>query len=145
MYWGNFTHVPAITETMLLNRFDEILSILHFNDNCKAVPANTPGHNKLHDIQPLIDHFRAVFKYLVEPETCKAVGRNNDFFQRSSQYQDLHAKEASEKWGYKLWCRARVSSYVYDFKVVGGNGAKGPPPNMKSNLTFGESEYVFYA
>ncbi len=46
------------------------------------------------------------------------------------------------KWGYKLWCRAGVSGYVYDFEVVGGNGAKGPPPNMKSNLTFGESEYV---
>ncbi len=73
MYWGNFTHVPATSETMPQNRFDEILSILHTNDNGKAVPASSAGHNKLHKIQPLIDHFRTVFKDLVEPETCEAV------------------------------------------------------------------------
>ena len=33
LYWGNKTQVPLIAEAMSRNRFEEILSILHFNDN----------------------------------------------------------------------------------------------------------------
>lgn len=59
MYWNPFAQVPAISTSMTRNRFEEILSILHFNDNSTTVPATAPDHNKLHKIQPVIDFFRS--------------------------------------------------------------------------------------
>ena len=35
MYWGQSIYVPFISEAMNRNRFEEILSILHFNDKSK--------------------------------------------------------------------------------------------------------------
>ena len=73
IYWGTFTNVPVISETMIRNRFDEILSILHFNDNNLASPSTLPDHNKLHKIQPVIEFFNARFSEVVFPETNEAV------------------------------------------------------------------------
>ena len=55
------------------NRFEEILSILHFNDSSKNKPPSDPVFNKLFKIQPLIDHFRKVFSQSVVPETEQAI------------------------------------------------------------------------
>jgi hypothetical protein len=43
------------------------------------------------------------------------------------------------KWGYKFWCRAGMSGYVYDFEIHGSQEAKGPPPGVNPE-EFGESE-----
>ena len=42
MYWGKFTLVPAISTITTRNRFDEILSIFHFNNNTTAFLATSP-------------------------------------------------------------------------------------------------------
>ena len=46
------------------------------------------------------------------------------------------------KWGYKLWCRAGISGYVYEFEILGGKGTKGTSENIQSQYIFGESENV---
>ena len=46
------------------------------------------------------------------------------------------------RWGYKLWCMAEISGYVYEFEVVGGMGTTGTSANIQSTHTFGESENV---
>ncbi len=46
------------------------------------------------------------------------------------------------KWGYKLWCRAGISGYIYDFEIFGSPDAKGPPPGVTLPCEFGESENV---
>ena len=53
LYWGKFTHVPVISTTMTRNRFDEILFIIHFNDNAIALPATLPNHSKFQKIQTI--------------------------------------------------------------------------------------------
>ena len=58
---------------MNCNRFEEILSILHFNDNSKNKLPSDPAFNKLFKIQPLIDHFRKVFSQSVILETEEAI------------------------------------------------------------------------
>ena len=73
MYWENFTDVPAISTTMTRNRFDEILSVLHFNSNTTAFPATSPNRSKLHKIQTSVDHFRGKFKETVAPEMFQAI------------------------------------------------------------------------
>ena len=46
------------------------------------------------------------------------------------------------KWGFKLWCLAGVSGYVYEFQVSGDQKARGPPEGIKNGEEFGEMENV---
>ena len=46
------------------------------------------------------------------------------------------------KWGYKLWCRAGISGYVYNFELVGSPDAKGSLPGINIEHVFGETENV---
>ena len=62
IYMGNFTYLLAISTTMTRNRFDEIIFILHFNDNAIIFPVTFPNSNKLHKIETIVDHFRIKFK-----------------------------------------------------------------------------------
>ena len=99
MYWGTFTNVPDISETMASNRFDEILSILHFNDNNLVSSSTSPDLNKLHKIQPVIEFLNARFNEVVLPETNKAVDEAVDkmiFPFKGNQCQDVYAKETSK-------------------------------------------------
>lgn len=48
----------------------------------------------------------------------------------------------NSKVGYKLWCRAGISGYVYDFEVVGGQDAKDPSSDVNLLYEFGESKNV---
>ena len=57
---------------MTRNRFEDIVSILGFNDNKKVIAEGQDSHNKLHKIQPLIDHFKTVFTNIAIPETYQA-------------------------------------------------------------------------
>ena len=54
----------------------------------------------------------------------------------------MYMSKKPTKWGYKLWCRAGVSGYIYDFEVVGARNTKGTPTSMNLSTVLGESEYV---
>ena len=53
---------------MTTNRFEDILRILHFNDNTL-----TDTNNKLYIFQPIIDHFNKKFQESAAAETYQAV------------------------------------------------------------------------
>ena len=130
MYWGSSTAVPIISESMTRNRFEDIFSILHFNDNEKVAAEGQDGHNKLHKIQPLIDHFKIVFSNSVIPSTSQA---NNEMMVPFKEYHGLKMYKPKKpvKWWYKIWSCAGISGYVYGFEVLGGKDAKGPPGNVQ--------------
>ena len=45
IYWGSRPAVPIISKSMRRDRFEDILSILHFSDNKKVVAEGQDGHN----------------------------------------------------------------------------------------------------
>ena len=141
MYWGTSTAISMISSSLTRNRFEEIISILHFNDNSTMIPQAQDGSNKLHKIQPIIDHFRKVFTQTVVPETYQAIDEVMIPF-KGHHGAKMYMPKKPVKWGYKLWCRAGISGYVYDFEVYGGNDAKGPPSDVNLLFKFGESENV---
>ena len=63
-YWStdSLLGVPGISAGMPIDRFKTILSCLHLNDNSKAVPHNQTGHDRLHKIQPMINHLRHTWR-----------------------------------------------------------------------------------
>ncbi|XP_064607844.1 piggyBac transposable element-derived protein 3-like [Liolophura sinensis] len=135
MYWCPSTKVPLISESMSRNRFERIMSCLHFNDN-----SSNDGTQKLFKIQPFLDHVQQRFKGVVVPETYQCIDEMMVAFKGRHSLKQYMPKKPS-KWGYKLWARAGVSGYVYDFEVCGG-GPKGPPSEAEVPKVLGESECV---
>ena len=80
MYRGSRTAVSIISSSLTRNCFQEILLILHFNDNRKVEPRGQNILNKLHKIKPKIDHFGKVSKETnpaIGPKTNQAIGNKN--------------------------------------------------------------------
>ena len=102
MYWGNKTYVPLTANTMSRNRYEEILSVFHFNNNEDAAANPTdPNYDKLFKVKPLIDHFRRVFKGIVVPETMQAVDEMMIPFKGRHGAKQYMPKKPT-RWGYKL-------------------------------------------
>jgi len=139
MYWAAGTRIDAIAETMSRNRFEEILHTLHFNDNTQQKEIGEEGFNRLFKLAPVLDHFRKAFKGAVLPETSQAIDEMIIPF-KGKHGLKMYMPKKPIKWGYKLWCRAGISGYVYDFEVAGG-GIKGAPDGVDA-ANFGESELV---
>ena len=143
MYWMSSTRNELIAESITRNRFDEILMVLHFNNNNATPGKESPLYNRCHKIQPLIDHFRSVFRKTVIPETKMSIDEQVIPFKGRHGLKRYLPKKP-KKWGYKLWARAGGDSgYVYDFEVEGGLGSKGAPKNaVNVPHELGESEFV---
>ena len=73
MYWSSKTRVDFIASSMWINRFDEIISVLHFNNNNNLLYRNGPLYNKSFEVQPLIDHFQEKFSFIVKFKTYLSV------------------------------------------------------------------------
>ncbi|EFN87263.1 hypothetical protein EAI_02704, partial [Harpegnathos saltator] len=72
--------VNIITNTMTLNHFDEIIEMIHVNDNTLQLPKNDPNHDKLHNIRSfikgIIDNSAKAYK----PSTFASVDESMIFF-----------------------------------------------------------------
>lgn len=62
-YWSTDEDlaVPAVSRVMSRDRYLEIRSSLHFTDNSKVPPRNSPDFDKANKIRPLIDHLNLAF------------------------------------------------------------------------------------
>ena len=141
MYWQAKTRVDQIANKMAFNRFSEIASLIHFNDNNIIPNRNSPDYNQCYKIQPLIDHFRKCFSEVVQKETFLSIDEQVVPFKGKSGLK-RYLKNKPKKWGYKLWALAGISGYVYDFEVDGMKGSHGPPPFSNPPAAVGESGYV---
>ena len=70
MYWQEAKRVPLISELIAKNRFIEIISMIHFNDN-SIIDGNETNH--IFRTQPLVDVMKPNFHCTILPETCLAV------------------------------------------------------------------------
>lgn len=138
MYWGANTRNDLIADNISRNRFDEIVSMLHFNDNSLIDERN---YNAIYKVQPLVDALRKQFKENILPETYLSVDEQMIPFKGKSRLRRYLPKKP-KKWGYKLWARAGISGYIYDFEVDGSPISKGPPENRIVPEKCGESDFV---
>ena len=141
MHWSSKTRVDFIASLMLINWLDETVSVLHFNDNNNFPDQNSPLYKKCFKIQHLIDHFREKFSLIVKLETCMSVDEQTAPFKGSHSLKRYLPRKL-KKLEYKMWAMAGISGYVYDFKVEGVLGTKGPPNGCDPPDSCGESGFV---
>lgn len=60
-YWSEYAF-QIIQDTMSRNRFDQMRTNLHFNDNSKLPAKNTEDYDPLYKVRPIIKHFNEKFQ-----------------------------------------------------------------------------------
>ena len=70
-YWSTnwLTQTPGFTKVMSRNRFEAILSFLHFNNNLDQALRGTPGYDHLFKIRPLINILQPKVSALYHPRS----------------------------------------------------------------------------
>lgn len=141
MYWKYQTRIDLIANAMPVNRFGQILSVFHYNNNDLIPRGNDSEYNRCYKLQPIIDHLREKFSSTVVPETFLAVDEQVVPFKGASGLKRYLPKKP-KKWGYKLWAMAGMSGYVYNFEIDGEKGKAGPPVGCSAPRSVGESGFV---
>ncbi|KAK8771379.1 hypothetical protein V5799_025377 [Amblyomma americanum] len=72
-YWSSNTRQDMVADAMTVNRWEEILSVLHLNDAALEKKSSEEGFDRLQKVRPMIDQLNASFKNLAEPESCQAI------------------------------------------------------------------------
>ena len=83
---------------MTINRFEEILSVLHANDNELLKKQGEPGYDRLHKVRPLLTMINAQFKRNAEPEKCVSVDEQIIPF-KGRHSMKVYMSKKPKKWG----------------------------------------------
>lgn len=109
MYWKEGTEVPAVADTMPRNRWEEIKSNLHFNNNENVERSN----DKLYKIRPFLDPLVKNLNSIpmnenlcVDEQMIAFKGRH-----RLKQYM----KNKPKKWDYKAFVLCDSFGIVHNF------------------------------
>ena len=119
-YWSEAMRQNIVADTMPVNRFDAILSVIHVNDNEVEVAKGQPGYDRLHKIRPLIKILQENFANCAEEEDHMSVDEQIVPFKGRHSLK-VYMKKKPKKWGYKIWVLAGQSGYVYKFYISGDN------------------------
>ena len=153
MYWSAETRQPTVANAMTVNRFEEILSVFHVNDNGLMKGRGERGYDRLHKVRPLIELVNRAFKANAEPETFVSVDEQMIPF-KGRHGLKCYMMKKPKKWGYKVWVLAGRSGYVHRFEFAGDNTLSdvgsalpvGKPGEVVLRLTEHQQQgsYVFF-
>uniref|UniRef100_A0A3B4D6W9 PiggyBac transposable element-derived protein domain-containing protein n=1 Tax=Pygocentrus nattereri TaxID=42514 RepID=A0A3B4D6W9_PYGNA len=106
MYWSSEIglHLELIADAMPVNRFEQILSYMHFVDNYSMDPKNADRFVK---IRPVLDALTETFQSALDPEEFQSV-------------DEMMITYKMPPWGIKVWVRAGSSGYMYNFEPYQG-------------------------
>ena len=105
MYWSAKTRQPIVADAITVNRFEEILSVLHANDNELIKQKGEPGYDRLHKVRPLLDILHISFQSCAEPELFVSVDEPIIPFKGRHSLK-VYMMKKPKKWGYKVWAQA---------------------------------------
>ncbi|XP_030767719.1 piggyBac transposable element-derived protein 3-like [Sitophilus oryzae] len=111
-YWSIHTRIPQVADAMPARRFKKIRRFLHFADNSQITEETK---DRFYKIRPLINKIKA---------NCRQFQLENQYSidETMVPYKGTFAgnlrqyiKNKPHKWGFKLFVRAGVSGFIYDF------------------------------
>ncbi|KAM4588720.1 piggyBac transposable element-derived protein 3-like [Odontesthes bonariensis] len=124
MYWSSETglRLELIVNAMPVNRFEQILSYMHFVDNYSLDPANADRFVK---IRPVLDALKETFRSALDPEEFQSVDEMMIPYKGRLSIKQYVPKKP-KPWGIKVWVRAGSSGYMYNFEPYQGSaGGRG--------------------
>ncbi|XP_065323767.1 piggyBac transposable element-derived protein 3-like [Gordionus sp. m RMFG-2023] len=103
---------------MTLNRWEQIKSFIHINDNDKFIPLGSEGHDPLHKIRPLITITNNILKSL-------SIGENICVDEQIIPYKGMsrlkqYNPQKPKKWGYKVFLLCGDDGLLHNFEVYSG-------------------------
>ncbi|MEI6864815.1 transposase [Flavicella sp.] len=119
-FWKNSSRYNQIADSMSRNRFEEIKSFLHFNNNALLKPRDHPEHDKLHKTRPVIEAIRNNCRKIPQEEH-QAIDEQIIPTKAHSALKQYNPMKP-HKWGYKVISRAGASGFIYDFLIYTGKG-----------------------
>ena len=129
-YWrvDNLMGNDGIQNTMIRNRFSEILQNLHFADNRKDDKTD-----KAFKMRPVIDHLNWKVSEVLSKNSEQSIDEHMVKFKGGSGMKQ-YIKSKPIKWGFKFWFRcSSKSGYLYQMDIY--LGRKQTP---EFNLGLGE-------
>lgn len=114
-YWTPIVGNTLIQETMPLNKYDKIKSMLHFNNNNEIKPRDDPNHGRHFKIRPVVEHLVQIFMP-VSFESCLSVDEQL-CFTKCESYLKEYLPMKPNKWEFKLYVLAGISCYNYNYRL----------------------------
>ena len=100
-YWTEATRQKFIADAMPVNRFEQILSILHANDNELEAKRHESGYDRLHKVRPLIKIIQGNISDCAEKENHMSVDEQIVSF-KGHHSMKVYMEKEPKKWGYKI-------------------------------------------
>lgn len=114
MFWRRETEVLKVVEAMSRNRWEQLKSKIHFNDNTHLAESN----DKLYKIRPFIDKVVKNFNKIPMGEKICVDEQMIPYKGHHSIKQYMKAKP--KKWGYKAFVLCGSDGIVYNWELYSG-------------------------
>ena len=121
-YWSSNPDlsVPFIANIMPRKRFEEIRSLLHFNNNESMRLPSDSLHDRALKVRLVLDHFNESFASAMTPSQFQSIDEHMIKFKGHNVIRQ-YAKGKPIKWGFKMWCRcACKSGYLFECDLYTG-------------------------
>lgn len=133
-YWAEGTKCSNVAEVLSVNRFEQIMSILHVNDNNFQAERDKPGYDRLFKIRPLIDILNTNFRECAEFEKHMSVDEQKVPFKGHHSLK-VYMEKKPKKWKYKLWGLAGYSGFLHKFSIQSDNVATIEPVTQSIGIS----------
>ncbi|XP_063041039.1 piggyBac transposable element-derived protein 4-like [Engraulis encrasicolus] len=124
-YWGEFetTQTPGFGKVMSRNRFQIILSFLHFTNNDNYIERGQPGYDRIFKVRPIIDIVIPKFSAVYGPRKQLSLDEMTIAFKGRSTLK-LYNPNKPDKYGYKVFVLSEAKSgYVLEWSMYTGPNA----------------------
>lgn len=113
-YWSQEFRYSEIANVMPLKRFQQIRRYIHFNNNL------LDDGDRYYKIRPLVERIRANFLKVAHETKFSIDEMMVPYKGKKAGNRKQYIKSKPRKWGFKIFVRAGVSGFIYDFVIYGG-------------------------
>lgn len=137
MYWSEdpMFRIAAVADALGRQRFQKIHQYLHLNDNTQQPDRDSPHHDPLFKVRPLLDTVRSTCNNIYRPSRDLSIDEAMIGFNGRLHFKQYIPSKPSP-YGIKVWCLAESKSgYMLNFSFYTGK-------NNNSDLPHGLGHHV---
>ncbi|XP_051982265.1 piggyBac transposable element-derived protein 3-like [Xyrauchen texanus] len=132
-YWESEVRYGPVADVMSRNRFNLLLSVIHFVDNEMA--SEEVKKDRLWKLRPFLDSFRRQC-LTITPRQKQSIDEMMVPYKGKCGCIRQYIKGKPHPWGFKVWTRCCVTGLLHDFDIYQGKGG-GNEQKGKSQLGVG--------